>query len=69
MKGRGKSKEQWRASPKTYAFPQISDKRVNEIDTEDLMNILLSIWQTKSETARRMWQRIREKLDSDLHDR
>ena len=54
----GKSEKQWRASLKIYAFPRIGDKRVNEIDTADVMNVLLPIWQTRSETARRVRQRI-----------
>ena len=54
----GKSEKQWRASLKAYAFPRIGDKRVNEIDTADVMNVLLPIWQTRSETARRVRQRI-----------
>ena len=54
----GKSEKQWRASLKTYAFPRIGDKRVNEIDTADVMNVLLPIWTKKAETARRIRQRI-----------
>ena len=54
----GKSEKQWRASLKTYAFPRIGDKRVNEIDTADVMNVLLPIWTKKAETARRVRQRI-----------
>ena len=54
----GKSEKQWRASLKTYAFPRVGDKRVNEIDTADVMNVLLPIWTKKAETARRVRQRI-----------
>ena len=54
----GKSEKQWRASLKTYAFPRVGDKRVNEIDTADVMNVLLPIWTKKAETARRIRQRI-----------
>ena len=54
----GKSEKQWRASLKTYAFPRVGDKRVNEIDTADVMNVLLPIWTKRAETARRVRQRI-----------
>lgn len=54
----GKSEKQWQASLKTYAFPRIADKRVSDITTADVMNILLPIWTEKAETARRVRQRI-----------
>ena len=53
-----KSEAQWRASLKTYAFPRIGRKRVDQISTADVMAILLPIWSTKRETARRVRQRI-----------
>ena len=53
-----KSEAQWRASLKTYAFPRIGRKRVDQINTADVMAVLLPIWSTKRETARRVRQRI-----------
>ena len=53
-----KSEAQWRASLTTYAFPRIGRKRVDRITTGDVMAVLLPIWSTKRETARRVRQRI-----------
>ena len=53
-----KSEAQWRASLTTYAFPRIGRKRVDRITTGDVMAVLLPIWNTKRETARRVRQRI-----------
>ena len=53
-----KSEAQWRASLTAYAFPRIGRKRVDRITTADVMAVLLPIWSTKRETARRVRQRI-----------
>ena len=55
---RGKSEHQWRASLRDYAMQRLGAKRVDEIDTADVMAVLLPIWSTKRETARRVRQRI-----------
>ena len=54
----GKSAAQWRASLRDYAVPRIGAKRVDRINTADVMEVLLPIWSTKRETARRVRQRI-----------
>ena len=54
----GKSAAQWRASLRDYAVPKIGVKRVDRISTADVMEVLLPIWSTKRETARRVRQRI-----------
>ena len=54
----GKSAAQWRASLRDYAVPKIGRKRVDRISTADVMEVLLPIWSTKRETARRVRQRI-----------
>ena len=54
----GKSAAQWRASLRDYAVPKIGAKRVDRISTADVMDVLLPIWSTKRETARRFRQRI-----------
>ena len=56
--GRGRSEHQWRASLREYAMQRLGTKRVDEIDTADVMAVLLPIWSTKRETARRVRQRI-----------
>ena len=54
----GKSAAQWRASPRDYAVPKMGAKRVDHISAADVMEVLLPIWSTKRETARRVRQRI-----------
>ena len=54
----GKSAAQWHASLRDYAVPKIGAKRVDRISTADVMEVLLPIWSTKRETARRVRQRI-----------
>lgn len=53
-----KSEAQWRASLRDYAMPRLGRKRIDEITTSDVMAVLLPIWTTKAETARRVRQRI-----------
>lgn len=53
-----KSESQWRASLRDYAMPHMADKGVDEITTADVMAVLLPIWSSKAETARRVRHRI-----------
>ena len=53
-----KSEAQWRASLRDYAVPKLGSKRVDQISTADVMAVLLPIWTTKAETARRVRQRV-----------
>lgn len=53
-----KSEAQWRASLRDYAMPSLRSKRVDQISTADVMAVLLPIWSTKAETARRLRQRV-----------
>ena len=53
-----RSEEQWRNSMRDYVFPSLGDKTVNAVSTADVMNVLLPIWTTKRDTARRVRQRI-----------
>ena len=57
-KDSGKSAGQWRACLRDYVYPRIGDKRINAIDTSDLLAVLLPVWHDKPETARRVKQRI-----------
>ena len=54
----GKSAAQWRASLRDYAVPKLGRKCVDAITTADVMAVLLPIWSTKRETAKRVRQRI-----------
>jgi integrase len=48
---------------KTYARPEIGSKRVDTIVTEDILKILSPIWNSKTETAKRVQGRIESILD------
>ncbi len=54
----GKSEAQWRSSMRDYALPRIGGMTVDAIQSADVMAVLLPIWQSKHETARRVRQRI-----------
>ena len=49
---------QWRSTLETYAFPAIGDKPVDQITSNDVMELLEAIWHTKRETAGRVRQRL-----------
>ena len=53
-----KSEAQWRASLRDYAMPRLGAKPVDQITTGDVLSVLVPIWSTKRETARRVRQRI-----------
>ncbi len=48
----------WRSSLRDYAMPRLGRKTVDSITTADVMAVLVPIWSTKRETARRVRQRI-----------
>ena len=54
----GRSEENWRSTLQTFAYPRIGNKRVDLINTADVMACLSPIWHHKPETARRVKQRI-----------
>ncbi|MBF9235431.1 tyrosine-type recombinase/integrase [Microvirga alba] len=54
---------QWITTLKQYAFPELGSRRVDQIDTPDVLRALGPIWLTKPETARRVRQRIGTVLD------
>ena len=53
-----KSEAQWRASLRDYAMPTLGSKRVDAIQTPDVLRCLEPIWNEKRETANRVKQRI-----------
>jgi integrase len=55
--------DQWINTLKAYAYPAFGDRRVDQIDTPDILKALSPIWLTKQETARRVRQRIGTVLD------
>ena len=54
----GKSSNQWRQSFERYAYPIIGDKSVARIGTADVLKVLAPHWNQRSETMRRVKQRI-----------
>lgn len=59
----GKHRDEWLGSLERYVFATIGDMTVAEVDAADIQRVLLPIWLTKSETARRVKQRIGVVLD------
>jgi integrase len=59
----GKHKAEWLGSLERYAFPLIGDRSVTGIDASAIHEVLLPIWLTVPETARRVKQRIGVVLD------
>jgi integrase len=55
--------DQWINTLKAYAYPAFGDRRVDQIDTSEILRALSPIWLTKPETARRVRQRIGTVLD------
>lgn len=58
-----KHAQQWINTLRQYACPQLGARRVDQIDTPDVLRVLAPIWLTKPETARRVRQRIGTVLD------
>ncbi len=58
-----KHRAQWLSSLEAYAFPSLGDVTVDQIDSKMILGVLLPIWLTKPETARRVRQRIGAVLD------
>jgi Arm DNA-binding domain len=59
----GKHADDWLSSLTAYAFPAIGDLRIDLIDAPMVRDLLLPIWLTKPETARRVRQRIKAIID------
>ena len=49
---------QWITTLRKYAFPQFGERPVSDVTAQDVMGVLLPIWHSKPETARRVRQRI-----------
>ena len=58
----GKHTDQWIKTLELYAFPTLGRMRLDRIDRGDVIAVLLPIWTSKPETARRVRQRIRTVL-------
>ena len=58
-----KHRDEWLGSLDRYAFPMIGNDPVEEINAAAVQRVLLPIWLSKGETARRVKQRIAVVLD------
>jgi integrase len=54
---------QWISSLDTYVFPKIGSRRVDQIQSADVLQVLSPIWLTIPETARRIRQRMKVVFD------
>lgn len=59
-----KHRKQWFAAVERHA-PKLLNRRVDEIETEHILEALKPIWQAKAETARRVRARIEAVLDAE----
>lgn len=53
-----KSEAQWRSSLSAYVIPKLGKLTIDKIDRDDVLSILLPIWETKNETASRVRMRL-----------
>ncbi|MGJ5036719.1 tyrosine-type recombinase/integrase [Bradyrhizobium sp. HKCCYLRH3059] len=58
-----KHSDQWINTLSTYAFPVFGDRKVDQVQTPDILKALTPVWLAKPETARRVRQRIKTVLD------
>jgi len=58
-----KHRQQWINTLQTFAFPVIGSRRVDVIQSGDILRVLQPIWLEKPETARRVRQRLRTVFD------
>ena len=58
-----KHRAQWLSTLTTYTFPAIGDRPVDKVAGSEVRDLLMPIWRSKSETARRVLQRIGTVLD------
>ena len=58
-----KHRAQWTSTLETYAYPHIGDLPVGKVDDAAIVDILEPIWREKTETAKRVRQRVEAVLD------
>ena len=58
-----KHEQQWRNSLRDYAFPIVGSLHPKEIELSHVKDVLLPIWESKTETATRVRQRMEAVLD------
>ncbi|MEG3081769.1 integrase arm-type DNA-binding domain-containing protein [Halomonas sp. 5021] len=58
-----KHARQWVSTLKTYVRPKIGEKPIENISTQDVLEVLKPIWANKNETAKRVQGRVENILD------
>jgi hypothetical protein len=58
-----KHSNQWIDTLDTYVFPTFGARRVDQIESADVLKVLSPIWLTIPETARRIRQRMKTVFD------
>jgi integrase len=58
-----KHSQQWISTLQTYTYPIIGDMGIDDIGVNDVLAILTPIWETKTETATRVRQRMASVFD------
>ncbi|WP_288287908.1 site-specific integrase [uncultured Sphingobium sp.] len=58
-----KHRAQWLSTLETYAFPLIGDMSVADVTSASIRDVLIPIWSSKPETARRIRQRLATIVD------
>jgi len=56
-------RDQWRGTVEKYAIPELGKMLVRDITREDVLRVLHPIWETRTETATKLRQRIEKTLD------
>ena len=49
-----KHASQWETTLRTYVYPRLGKRPVSDIDTAEVLSVLMAIWHTKAVTARRV---------------
>ena len=58
-KRHSRTEQEWRGTLQKYVYPRLGSKPVHAIDTFDVITVLLPIWTSRHQTARRVYRRIR----------
>ena len=58
-----KHHQQWISTVNTYAVPVIGKKKINRIGRDDILEVVVPIWETKTDTASRLLGRLEKIID------
>lgn len=58
-----KHRKQWETTIETYAVPVIGKKKIDRLTRDDVLGVVVPIWETKTETASRVLGRLEKIID------